>query len=198
MTIALYEDNLDLSQPTILLAMPEMQSSCFHRAVILLVDHAPSGSFGFILNRPGTVKLSEILEGDYVVPPHLNAWYGGPVDPSSGIILSANQDDSSIAQGVSMSSSPETLSDLLQSPPSSFSARHQDNQVLYPYRFLVGYAGWGEGQLDAELRAGLWIQAPLSNELIFNVHWESMWEYALKGLGIGTAPLTPSYQNYLN
>jgi putative transcriptional regulator len=198
MTIALYEDNLDMNQPSILLAMPELQTSCFHRSVILLVDHAPSGSFGFILNRPGTVKLSELLEGDYDVPPHLHAWYGGPVDPASGIILSATQEEASIAKGVSISTSPEILRDLLQSPPPALGANTRQTKVLYPYRFLVGYAGWGEGQLDAEIRAGLWIQAPLNNELIFNVHWDNMWDYALQGLGIRSATLAPSFQNYLN
>lgn len=195
MTMSLYEDNLDLSQPSILVAMPELENSCFKRSVILLVDHSESGSFGFILNRPGTVKLSELLEGDYQVPPHLNAWYGGPVDPSSGIILASDCEDGAIAKGISVSTSPEMLSKLLQSSPLEGPERQG---VLYPYRFLVGYAGWGAGQLDAEVRSGVWLQAPLSNELVFNVHWENMWEYALQSLGIGPMALTSTRNAYLN
>jgi putative transcriptional regulator len=57
---------------------------------------------------------------------------------------------------------------------------------------LLGYAGWGPGQLDAELTASSWLTAPADPDLVFGVDPEVMWEMAIRGLGVDPMALAPA------
>ena len=70
--------------------------------------------------------------------------------------------------GVYLSASPTLVRNTLESAP--------DNNV----RMVIGYAGWGAGQLDVELAQGSWLLAPVDSELIFETSSEAMWEAALR------------------
>ena len=59
-------------------------------------------------------------------------------------------------------------------------------------RLLLGYAGWGPGQLEDELAEGAWLSAPVSSEIVFEVEPETMWARVLRDLGIEPATLVPS------
>jgi putative transcriptional regulator len=48
---------------------------------------------------------------------------------------------------------------------------------------VVGYAGWGAGQLDVELAESAWLLAPVQPDLIFDTPLEAMWETAIRRLG---------------
>ena len=54
---------VELSPPVFLLAMPQVQDPFFHRSVVLLLGHTEEGSFGFVVNRPTGLQLTEILQG---------------------------------------------------------------------------------------------------------------------------------------
>ena len=56
-------------------------------------------------------------------------------------------------------------------------------------RLLLGYAGWGPGQLEHEMVEGVWLTAPSSREAIFDVSPDAMWEYVVRSLGIDPATL---------
>jgi putative transcriptional regulator len=56
-------------------------------------------------------------------------------------------------------------------------------------RLLLGYAGWGPGQLESELAEGAWLLAPVSHEVVFDVEASRMWEHVLRGMGIEPATL---------
>jgi putative transcriptional regulator len=70
--------------------------------------------------------------------------------------------------------------ELLQSPPSSKT------------RVMVGYAGWGPGQLDHELAASAWLTLDVDSQLIFGVPAEKMWETAIRRLGTDPSALQTS------
>ena len=53
----------------------------------------------------------------------------------------------------------------------------------------MGYSGWGEGQLEAELREGAWVVCPATEALVFDTKPESLWRRALRSLGGGWAAL---------
>jgi len=57
---------------------------------------------------------------------------------------------------------------------------------------MLGYAGWGPGQLESELVEGAWILAPVSSEAIFDVDPSMMWDHVLRSLGIDPSTLVPS------
>jgi len=59
-------------------------------------------------------------------------------------------------------------------------------------RLLLGYAGWGPGQLEGELVQGAWISAPVSSEVVVVVDPDDMWTHVLRELGIEPASLIPS------
>jgi putative transcriptional regulator len=56
-------------------------------------------------------------------------------------------------------------------------------------RVLLGYAGWGPGQLEGELAEGAWITAPVCEKTVFDIPPSEMWEYVVRSLGIEPASL---------
>ncbi|HEV2847015.1 MAG TPA: YqgE/AlgH family protein, partial [Thermoanaerobaculia bacterium] len=77
----------DLTAPILLMAMPQVLDPYFHRSVVLLLHHEAEGSFGFIVNRPTGIKVSEILKGmdiGWQGRDEAVAFFGGPVQPQLG------------------------------------------------------------------------------------------------------------------
>jgi putative transcriptional regulator len=180
----------DLTTPVLLMAMPQVLDPFFHRSVVLLLHHEDEGSFGFIVNRPTGIKVSEILQGMDVGWEGSEAdvaYFGGPVQPQLGtvlfapVLLETGPDDTAtqIAPGVALTQHIGDLSRLAEAPPDDF-------------RLLLGYAGWGEGQLMEEILRNDWLTAPVTSELIFAVDPERVWDAALRSVGIDPAAL-PSW-----
>ena len=85
-----------------------------------------------------------------------------------------------IADGLYLSTSPDLLRRLLEpSPPART-------------RLIVGYSGWGPGQLEAELKESAWLISDVDRDLIFNTPPERMWETAIRRLGADPAALQMS------
>ena len=59
-------------------------------------------------------------------------------------------------------------------------------------RLFLGYAGWGPGQLEAEMAQGAWLVAPVSSEAVFNVAPDAMWDHVVRSLGVDPATLIPT------
>ncbi len=176
-----------LIAPGLLVAMPQLGDPNFFRAVVLMIEHADAGSFGLIVNRQTDVPVATVLEalgipwngdGDALV------WEGGPVMPQSGWLIHEPSDridptDSvAIGEGIVLSTSNEHLRDLAARPPRSV-------------RFVMGYSGWGAGQLESELSEGAWLTADATPSLIFDTGPERMWEATIRSLGIDPAKLVP-------
>src|SRR6185295_1632416 len=181
----------DLVTPVLLMAMPQVLDPFFHRSVVLLLHHEAEGSFGFIVNRPTGIKVSEILKGmdvgwrgrDETV-----AYFGGPVQPNLGTVLFApvlegggGEDDTAteVVPGIALTQHIGDLSRLAEEPPDRF-------------RLLLGYAGWGEGQLMEEILRNDWLTAPVDGDLIFAPDPDLVWAAALRSVGIDPAAL-PSW-----
>jgi putative transcriptional regulator len=88
-----------------------------------------------------------------------------------------DEEQREICPGLLLSVSKELTLQLLQAPPSSRS------------RVLVGYAGWGPGQLDQEIAASAWLTLGVDPSLIFNVPPDQMWEAAIRRLGADPSAL---------
>ncbi len=180
----------DLSTPVLLMAMPQVLDPFFHRSVVLLLHHEEAGSFGFILNRPTGIKVSEILKGmdiGWSGRQEAVAYFGWPVQPNLGTVLFAplvpdgDPEDTAteVLPGVALTQHIGDLSRLAEAPPGQF-------------RLILGYAGWGEGQLMEEILRNDWLTAPASSELIFAPDPEQIWGAALRSVGIDPAVL-PSW-----
>ena len=180
----------DLVTPVMLMAMPQVLDPFFHRSVVLLLHHEDEGSFGFIVNRPTGIKVAEILKGmdvGWEGGEEAVAYFGGPVQPQLGTVLfspvlqeSGPEDTATeIAPGLALTQHIGDLSRLAEAPPEQF-------------RLLLGYAGWGEGQLMEEILRNDWLTAPVSSDLIFAPDPERVWDAALRSVGIDPAAL-PSW-----
>jgi putative transcriptional regulator len=164
--------------PVLLLSMPQLTDPNFARTVILLCDYTEDGAFGLVVNRQMSEPAWTMIKTDppVQVDPDLRLWMGGPVDPQSTWVLMSNShghDDEQrqICPGVLLSVSRQLTMQLLQTPPSTGA------------RVVVGYAGWGPGQLDQELASASWITTDVDPALIFHTPPDQMWETAIRRLG---------------
>jgi putative transcriptional regulator len=168
-------------------AAPSLTCPFFHHTVVVLIDHGEEGSFGFVVNRPTDVHLRQVLgevgvavEG--AVPPEAPVLLGGPVSPETGWILydpasgpAPEQEAMAVSEGLALSASVEMLRAMA-------AGQGPARRVL-----LLGYAGWGQGQLEREMREGSWIPVDLEPSLVFDVPVEERWSRALALLGIDPA-----------
>lgn len=171
--------------------MPQLVDPNFARTVVLLCRHNEEGAFGLVVNRPlaTTSRVLVTLEPPVTTERELHVWAGGPVEPQRSWILvggpaAADADDRGdgirITDHLRLSTSPDLLRRLLEpSPPPDA-------------RLIVGYSGWGPGQLEAELEASAWLVSEVDRDLIFNTPPGRMWETAIRRLGADPAVLQMS------
>jgi putative transcriptional regulator len=176
--------------PSLLLAMPQLRDPNFTRTVVLLCEHGPEGALGFVVNRPTEVHAAQAVALD---PPPvrdsgLRLWTGGPVETSRGFLLLGEDPDveqsQRVGDGFYITSSMEVLRPLVEAHPLDLPRRR--------CRLLLGYAGWGPGQLDQELTASAWLTAPADPDLVFGTPADEMWETAIRGLGVDPMALQPA------
>ncbi|MCC7008570.1 MAG: YqgE/AlgH family protein [Acidobacteria bacterium] len=164
--------------PALLLSMPQLVDPNFARSVVLLCEHQPEGAFGLIVNRPSELTAAEAvrLEPRIADPNALPLLLGGPVEPERGWILTAAKPEGvearELGAGLHLSASPVLLRQVLTQRPLP-----RRTQVL------AGYAGWGPGQLDAELAASAWLIMPVELDLIFEIPPAVVWDTAIRRLG---------------
>jgi putative transcriptional regulator len=175
--------------PALLLSMPQLVDPNFSRTVILLCKHSDEGAFGLVVNRPLVTSGRVVVNLDPPVSTDsdLEVWVGGPVEPQRSWMLVGGESGSEelisgmrIADGLYLSTSPDLLRRLLEPDPPPRT------------RLVVGYSGWGPGQLEAELTASAWLMSDIDRELIFSTPPERMWETAIRRLGADPATLQMS------
>ena len=176
--------------PGLLLAMPQLEDPNFHRSVILLCRHEEDGALGFIVNRPLEIPAAELLdlgEESCQTDLPLTVWEGGPVGQERGWLLCREEpgegETLSICDGVYMSSSQAHLKTVL--------ARDAGDCTPERVRLLLGYAGWGPGQLDSELAASAWLNLPVDLDLLFHTPSDKVWESAIRSLGVDPTAIAP-------
>jgi putative transcriptional regulator len=176
------EDSDASLAPTLLVAMPQLRDPNFARSVVLLCEHGPKGAMGFVVNRPTETRAAEAVAMD---PPlqgdsGLRLWAGGPVEQHRGFLLLGSDpgsgDAEQIGVGFHLTASLAVLRNLLEARPDEIENARA--------RLLLGYAGWGPGQLDSELAQSAWLTAPADPGLVFETPAETMWEAAIRGLGV--------------
>lgn len=174
--------------PSFLLSMPQLDDPNFRRTVVLLCQHSRDGAWGLVLNRPTGTPAAEAVRLDPPVETDsaLELWVGGPVEPERGCILLGDdpkdEEAVQVCDGLFISGSAALLRRLLES-----------RQALPRTRLLMGYAGWGPGQLDDELRASAWLIGDVETDLIFDVGADQMWETAIRRLGADPGALQMSF-----
>ena len=192
----------------LLVSMPQMTNPSFHQTVSLICQHDDNGAIGVIVNRLTNHRLGDIFEQLALPISDLErtdqpVFQGGPVNPELGLVIHAgevseqaggeekagaknarkknpNRWESSleIGGGLWLTSSRDILGAIA-------GGRGPANAMM-----ILGYAGWGPGQLEFELRQNSWFHAPADHSLIFNTQTDRKWHQAAQLLGIDYAQLS--------
>src|SRR5579871_2717 len=173
-----------------LIAMPGIGDPRFERAVVIVCTHDDQHAMGIAVNRPVEgLTVPRLLERlgvkpTIVVPPDL-VLLGGPVSPERGFVLHTDDyrcEDSSldVGPGVALTATREVLSAL------GSHNRRPRRSIL-----TLGYAGWGPGQLEDELREGVWLTCDADESLLFGDDHERKWRAALDKIGARAEHLSP-------
>jgi putative transcriptional regulator len=159
----------------LLIADPFLKDPNFLRTVVFLCEHKEEGSFGFVINRPFTNTIDELIPE--LQEHKLPVFYGGPVQQDTIHFLHQYPDDipggQEILKGVYWGGDFDKMVELLRS------------NSLDParIRFYIGYSGWGTGQLNDELKEKSWLTVKATRKLVFHGKFEEIWKEALKLLG---------------
>lgn len=153
----------------------------FRRTVVLVVEHTPEGAFGVVLNRQADHQVVELVpELGPLVERDAPLWHGGPVAEDSIVVLGEFEEPEeaagAIGEGIGLVD-PESEAELRRA------------------RVFIGHAGWGPGQLDAELERDSWIVTGFGADDVFDEG--DLWARVLDRLGgdmklLATMPDDPS------
>jgi putative transcriptional regulator len=159
----------NLSQGMFLVASRKLGDPRFMQSVILLLDYAPGGAMGLIVNRPSGMKLSTLLpEMEGLKARKDTVYIGGPVAINQMLML--------IRAGKQPEASFPVLKDIFVSA----NAKLLERMVKGPgkgetLRVYAGYAGWGSGQLDREVLRGDWYVVPADSKTVFDQAPAEIW-----------------------
>lgn len=181
--------------PGFLIASPPLGDPNFDRTVVLLAIHGDGGALGFVVNRAAPMTLGELLSlagysTDKGVKDGSKVFLGGPVQPSSGWILCLDPSLDAAESGVI------AVGDRVRvtSSRAAFDALARDVATRSPGEVdpkrrtvLLGYSGWGPGQLEGEIAMGAWLPVPLDEGVLFDVSLEDRWERAYARSGLSPA-----------
>ena len=173
-------------QQQMLIAMPDMADPNFSRSVTLLCQHNEEGAIGITINRQSGFTLGELLfqlkipcENQEISS--IAVLEGGPVSPDHGFVLHTPVEgfDSSIRinDDIMVTTSRDIVSAIAAGKG--------------PAQFLIalGYAGWGDGQLESEMRQNAWLSVPADRGILFETALPNRWEKAVGKLGISISDL---------
>ncbi|MDH3475890.1 MAG: YqgE/AlgH family protein, partial [Rhodospirillales bacterium] len=171
----------------LIVAMPNMLDPRFTRTVIYLCAHNEDAAMGLVVNRLiGSITFPDLLDqlgienedSDKDIRVH----FGGPVESGRGFVLHTaeyRQDGTlPVTEQVALTATVDVLRDMA-------AGRGPRRSLL-----ALGYAGWGRGQLDAEIQANSWLHVEPDEELVFDSDLDGKWERAINKLGFDPSLLS--------
>lgn len=174
-----------------LVAMPNVVGGEFDRTVTFLCEHSDEGAMGLVINRPTELKLRDMLDHMGIETRGLSAgkpvFWGGPVQPDRGFVLhppgATWEATLTVDNQVCITTSKDILEAIGQ------------NEGPAEYLVMLGYAGWGSGQLEHEIRHNSWLNTPTDSTILFGTPTDSRWSAAAQLLGLDPALLSSSAGN---
>ena len=167
----------------LLVATPVLGDPNFRRTVVLVVEHEPEqGTLGVVLNRPTKVPVGQVLEPwtELATDPSV-VFTGGPVSPNSALALAhvPGTDEPAGWHPLDVAAPAVARVGLvdLDAPPGLLAA------AIVSLRVYAGYAGWGAGQLQAEIDEGAWYVVPAETSDPFSADPARLWPAVLRRQG---------------
>ena len=172
----------------LLIAMPGMGDPRFERSVVFMCAHSDDGGMGLIINKPTQdVTLSQLLEQLSIQPRSdvrgAAVHYGGPVEQGRGFVLHSPDYTSAVTtlqvcDRFSMTATLDVLEEIAA------------GQGPHARLLMLGYAGWGPGQLEGEIVRNGWLTCDATPDLVFNTPDMNKWEAALASIGVPALALS--------
>ncbi|NJR13352.1 MAG: YqgE/AlgH family protein [Phyllobacteriaceae bacterium] len=172
----------------LLIASPVMADSRFQRSVIYLHTHSSTGAMGFVINRELPMRFDDLMvrlgvksEDKKSITTHeirnrqMRVRFGGPVEEERGFVLHTPV----AAARASGPDSPVAVSTSMEMLHAISRGQGPDDSIL-----VLGYAGWGPGQLESEIAENAWLNAPGDADIVFARHVDEIYDKALRSLGI--------------
>jgi putative transcriptional regulator len=170
-----------------LLSMPSLLDPNFHQTVTCMCEHNSEGAIGLVVNRVHealTAKdIFEELKIDYAegaesIPVHM----GGPVHITELFVLHGPPFDWEACLKITATLAMSNTKDIIESIALG---NGPDSFII-----TLGCAGWGPGQLEAEIKENAWLTYPIFEENIFTMPVDTRWEEAVKKMGINPTLLS--------
>ncbi len=159
---------MESTRGQLLIAGPTLADPNFFRTVVLIIEHSADGALGLVLNRRSETAVGDVVsELDPLVETEDALWVGGPVAPS-GLIVLAEFEHTADAALIAFEDIGVLAADAGDEQPE-----------VRRGRAFAGHAGWGPGQLDAELERGDWIVEPAVREDAFTSEPDKLWSSVL-------------------
>ena len=182
-------DSKEIASGISLVAEPFMEDPNFKHTIVLLCHKTVDGAFGFVLNKPTAIKVTEALDDfpseDFML------YEGGPVEKDTIHFITTRGD---IIEG-----SKEVAKDLYWGGDFEKLKLLIDTKQVSPdeVKFFIGYSGWDAGQIEDEMEMKSWILSPVKSEFVFEEDTMKAWRNVLLNLGeqykfIANIPEDPS------
>ncbi len=167
-------NNVKPEQGKILISEPFAKGFYFKRSIVLLLEYDEKGAMGFVLNKPITKSIPEIVEEFPNFQPNISI--GGPVGTDKMYFIHTLGSDVlegaiEISKGLFWGGNYKKVKEYINS---GFLTNEQ-------IRFFIGYSGWTAGQLDDELKNNYWIVEDIDKDTVMN-HDENIWKELLQDL----------------
>lgn len=167
----------------LLVSMPQMQDSFFARSVVYICSHSNDvGAMGLIVNKTidsftikelyVQLKIEPIPRSSRQQPVH----FGGPVETGRAFVLHSADYRDEGTLGLGDEFAMTTTLDILRATGKGVGPRQ--------HILALGYAGWGRGQLESEIKTNGWLSVPADTGLVFDADNDSKWRRALAKLGV--------------
>jgi putative transcriptional regulator len=171
-------------QGQLLVASPHMEDPRFRHSVIMMCQHDETAAMGVVINRRADqINLNQLCHTLEMGTPRFcgnqPVHIGGPVENGRGFVLHSQDhmrpESISVTHEIGLTSSVKILRDITDGTGPTHSI------------VSLGYAGWGAGQLEAEIAANAWLSIPSSSALVFDPNIDDIWYKAYQTLGVNPA-----------
>lgn len=165
-----------------LIAMPQLADPNFSRTLTLICEHTEEGALGLVVNRSLDLRVAQLLEhmslethdSELAQQP---VYYGGPVEMERGFVLhrpvGAWESTITLSETVGLTASRDIIQAMASGEGGPADAM-----------IMLGYAGWGAGQLETELAENTWLTLPADESILFEEPLPTRWQAAATRLGV--------------
>jgi len=164
-----------------LIAMPALNDPNFFHTVTYICEHSDKGTMGIVINRPIEMHLSDIFKHMSInntsdAASGQQVFNGGPVEEDRGFVLHNFNRKWDSTLKITNRLAITTSRDILEAIALG---EGPENTLV-----ALGYAGWGEGQLEQEIADNAWLYGPADEDILFKLPVEKRWEAAARSIGV--------------